>query len=95
MPYNSTSTKFNAAPTSPANVGIAARRVLNIPLLACTNAAGGNSSAALLGIGRFFMTVPAAPGSASAVPPTKDAVSAEFAGVVAQSTLGGPAELIR
>lgn len=84
-PYLSKAAKFTAAPTSPANTGIALRRLLNIPLLACADPAGANTSAALLGIGRFFMTAPAVSG----------AVSAEFAGAVPQAALGGPAELVR
>lgn len=94
-PYNSPIPNFVAAPSVPPNVGIALRRVLNVPLLKCTDPAGGNTSATLLGIGRFFMTVPATSASSTAVPPTTDAVSAEFAGVVPQAALGGPAELIR
>ncbi|MBC7453838.1 MAG: pilus assembly protein TadE [Massilia sp.] len=68
------------APTRP---GLRNRRVLNIPLLSCPVAAGTNVTANVLAIGRFFMTVPA----------TSSSVSAEFAGVVAESTLGGAVEL--
>lgn len=87
-PYQSTSTTagYYAAPRA-ANLEIATlqRRVLNIPLLSCTPSAptGANVPATVLGIGKFFMTVPA----------TKDTLIAEFAGVLAEHSLNGPVEL--
>ena len=63
--------------------GIRLRRVLNVPLLSCPVVAGSNVSANVLGIGRFFMTVPA----------TATTLHAEFAGAVPEQSLGGPVEL--
>jgi Flp pilus assembly protein TadG len=60
-------------------------RVLNIPLLHCPVAAGAISTATVVGIAKFFMTVPA---SASAL-------YAEFAGMNTESALGGNARLYR
>ena len=60
-------------------------RVLNIPLLHCPVPAGARSSAAVVGIAKFFMTVPA---SASAL-------HAEFAGMNTEAALGGNARLYR
>lgn len=59
------------------------RRVLNLPLLECTDASGANTSATVLAIGQFFMTAQA----------SATAISGEFAGVVAQGALGGPVRL--
>jgi len=87
-PYQSTSTSagYYAAPRA-ANLEVSTlqRRVLNIPLLSCTPSApaGSNVSATVLGIGRFFMTVPA----------TKDTLIAEFAGVLSEQSLTGTVEL--
>jgi Flp pilus assembly protein TadG len=53
------------------------RRVLNVVLLDCPVAAGTTVSASALGVGKFFMTVPA----------TSSALYAEFAGVVADQAL--------
>jgi Flp pilus assembly protein TadG len=74
-PYKATlgSTNFQQ-PTVDHLPGIRNRRVLNIPLLACPV---GASSAMVLGIGRFFMTVPATP----------TAIYAEFAGIVSENAL--------
>lgn len=60
-------------------------RVLNIPLLRCPVAAGASSTAAVLGIAKFFMTVPA----------TSSALYAEFAGMNTEAALGGNARLYR
>jgi len=71
---------------SPANgPGIRLRRVLNVPLLLCPVGAGTNVTATVLGIGRFFMTVPA----------TNTTISGEFAGLVPEESLGGPVELVK
>jgi hypothetical protein len=61
------------------------RRVLNIPLLACTPGApsGENAEANVEAIGRFFMTVPA----------TDDSLIAEFAGLLAPGSVSGHVEL--
>ena len=53
------------------------RRVLNVVLLACPVAAGTTVAAAPLGVGKFFMTVPA----------TDTALYAEFAGVAEEAAL--------
>jgi Flp pilus assembly protein TadG len=60
-------------------------RVLNIPLLHCPVPAGTSSTATVIGIAKFFMTVPA---SASAL-------YAEFAGMNTETALGGNARLYR
>jgi Flp pilus assembly protein TadG len=65
--------------------GIAKRRVLNVALLACPVAAGAMASASVVGIGRFFMTVPA----------TGSVLSAEFAGTATPGSLSGTVELQR
>lgn len=61
------------------------RRVLNIPLLSCAPSApsGSNTDATVVGIARFFMTVPA----------TEDSLVAEFAGLVPEKSLSGQVEL--
>lgn len=56
------------------------RRVLHIPLLACPIAAGATAPANVLGIGKFFMTVP--------VIATANDLFAEFAGTVPDQALG-------
>lgn len=62
----------------------ALRRVLNVPLLSCaTLPAGANAQATVLGVGRFFMTVPATPAS----------LVAEFAGMAPDQSLTGPVVL--
>jgi hypothetical protein len=67
--------------TSPAPLtGVADRRVLNIPLLRCPVSSG---SAEVLGVGRFYMTVPA----------TKDDLFAEFTGLARRQSLTGKVEL--
>lgn len=60
-------------------------RVLNIPLLSCPVPAGTSATATVLGIAKFFMTVPA----------SSSAVYAEFAGMNTETALGGNARLYR
>lgn len=55
------------------------RRVLNVALLSCPVPAGADSSANVLAVGKFFMTIPA----------TASSISAEFAGVLPARALGG------
>ena len=74
---------FQTAPSG--NTGVAQRRLLHVPLLACPVPAGSDVLAQVRGIGRFFMTAPASNGM----------LSAEFAGLVAEGTLMGPAELLQ
>ncbi|MES2076899.1 MAG: pilus assembly protein TadG-related protein [Pseudomonadota bacterium] len=62
---------------------IAKRRVLNVPLLSCPVGSGALSTASVLGIGKFLMTVPA----------TSTSIYAEFSGVVPEQSLGGQVEL--
>jgi Flp pilus assembly protein TadG len=63
--------------------GVANRRVLNVALLACPVGAGATTSATVLGIGKFLMTVPA----------TETALYAEFGGLAAETSLAGAVEL--
>ena len=81
-PYRAVSgTNFQAPPL--ARKGAAGRRVLNVALLSCPVPAGALSTATVLGIGKFLMTVPA----------TATSVRAEFGGLVAEQSLGGAVEL--
>ena len=80
-PYASNA--FQSAPVG--HVGVAQRRVLHVALLNCPLPAGSDVLAPVLAIGRFFMTVPA----------SSAALSAEFAGLAAEQSLGGPAELLQ
>ena len=85
-PYGQASSSGNfLAPAAEHQPGVARRRVLNVALLDCPVAAGAITSASVLGVGRFFMTVPA----------TSSSLSAEFAGAVPLSALGGAVELQR
>ncbi len=83
-PYTATSGANYRAPSS-ANLNISTlqRRVLNIPLLACPVPAGANVPATVLGIGKFFMTVPA----------TANTLIAEFAGTIPEQSIPGKVEL--
>jgi hypothetical protein len=60
-------------------------RVLRVPLLECPVPAGSLGPATVLGIGKFFMTIPA----------TSSAVIAEFAGMDTWTAIGGNARLYR
>jgi hypothetical protein len=71
---------FASLPSLAHRPGIKNRRVLNVPLLACPVS---GSSATVLGIGKFFMTIPA----------DNAILSAEFGGATTDSQLGGPVEL--
>lgn len=72
-PYMQSSGANFSAPTG-SQRGVRHRRVLNVPLLACPLSGG---RATVLGIGKFFMTVPA----------DDTHLYAEFAGLVAEQTL--------
>ena len=61
------------------------RRVLNIPLLSCPVAPGTNVKAAVLAVGKFFMTEPATP----------TRLVAEFAGIAPAQTLVDQVELFK
>jgi hypothetical protein len=84
-PYRATSGTNFEAPSVANRPGKKHRRVLNVALLQCPVAAGANASATVLGIGKFFMMVPA----------TSTSVFAEFAGVAQEGALGGPVELYK
>ena len=60
-------------------------RVLRVPLLECPVPAGASSKARVLGIAKFFMTVPA----------TSSAVFAEFAGMDTETAVRGSPRLYR
>lgn len=79
-PYTRTSSNFFTAPTS--HTGVAQRRVLNVPLLACP--VSGNT-ATVLAVGRFLLTA-----QASAA-----AVSGEFIGLLAATAQTGPVGLLQ
>lgn len=81
-PYLTTGGTTFQAPSS-GRRGVRNRRVLNVPLLACPVPAGTSSTATVLAIAKFFMTVPA----------TSSSLYAEFAGVVPEQALGGNLEL--
>lgn len=70
----------STAPAIAHRPGIKFRRVLNVPLLACPV---GGSSASVLAVGKFFMTVPA----------NATHLYAEFAGVASESSLATKVEL--
>lgn len=61
------------------------RRVLNVPLLQCPLSTSGTTTATVLAIGRFFMTVPA----------TATSVKAEFAGLMREKNVDVEVELIQ
>ena len=84
-PYAAGTSPNFLAPTPANGPGMRFRRVLNVPLLSCPVGAGTNVTANVLGIGRFFMTVPA----------TNSSISAEFAGLIPEESLGGPVELVQ
>jgi hypothetical protein len=67
--------------------GVASRRMLNVPILDC--ATMPSSTATVLAIGKFFMTVPAVSSG------TTNTISAEFAGATSQVQAGGPVELVQ
>ena len=74
-PYSyTTGTQFFKGPPA-SNKSLANRRVLNLPLLACPIT---GSDATVLGIGKFFMTVPA----------TQTSLYGEFAGLATEQSLG-------
>jgi len=78
-PYDANGAPNRQAPPG-SHPGVRDRRVLHVPLLQCPVAGG---TANVVGIAKFFMTVPA----------TDTALSAEFAGLVSEAALGGKVEL--
>lgn len=83
-PYKLITAANFTAPAAAHQPGLANRRVLNVALLNCPVGGAGVTTATVLGIGRFFMTVPA----------TATSIFAEFAGAVPEQALGGQVELI-
>lgn len=81
-PYMALNGANFAAPPA-AHKGVANRRVLNVPLLSCPVGAGTTTTATVLGIGKFLMTVPA----------TSATLFAEFGGLASEQSLGGAVEL--
>jgi hypothetical protein len=84
-PYKATSGTNFLAPSAAHQPGTANRRVLNIPLLSCPVAGGGTVAATVIGIGKFFMTVPA----------TATSLFAEFGGAAEEQALGGQVVLVQ
>lgn len=83
-PYAAMSgSNYKAPGSANLEVSTSQRRVLNVPLLSCPVAAGSNVPATVLGIGKFFMTVPA----------TADALIAEFAGALSEQSISSQVEL--
>jgi hypothetical protein len=83
-PYSATSgANFLAPSAAHKPMAVAKRRVLNVALLSCPVGGGALSTATVLGIGKFFMTVPA----------TATSIYAEFAGLAQEQSLGGEVTL--
>jgi hypothetical protein len=76
---------YFTAPSAAHQPGVGNRRVLNVALLNCPIGGAGVTTATVLGIGRFFMTVAA----------TATSIFAEFAGAVPEQSIGGQVELIQ
>ena len=74
------SSYFLTPPTVARRPGTRNRRVLNIPLLSCPVT---GSTATVLGIGKFLMTIPA----------NSTSIYAEFGGLATEDQLGGPVEI--
>ncbi|MFC0167590.1 pilus assembly protein TadG-related protein [Pseudoduganella danionis] len=83
-PYLATTGNFFAAPSAGAP-GQRGRRILNVALLRCPVPATGISTASVLAVGKFFMTVPA----------NSSHLYAEFAGIAAEQTLSGTLEILQ
>lgn len=83
-PYKATAGANFQGPSVPHQPGVANRRVLNVALLSCPVAAGTTAAASVIGIAKFFMTVPA----------TATSLVAEFAGAAVEQSLGGQVELL-
>ncbi|WP_306392512.1 pilus assembly protein TadG-related protein [Telluria beijingensis] len=82
-PYMAVAVASVALPSQPNRPhAVRGRRLLNIPLLSCPVAPGFHATATVLGVGRFFMTVPA----------TATTLHAEFAGLLPARRLAGKVE---
>lgn len=84
-PYKAIAAPHFLAPSVPHQPGVANRRILNVALLACPVAGGATVAVSVIGIGKFFMTVPA----------TATSLFAEFGGAVEEQSLGGTVELVQ
>lgn len=73
-PYQASSGPYFMAPSTR---GLRNRRVLNVPMLSCPIGPGTIATATVLGIGKFFMTVPA----------TSTSIYAEFGGLISDQAL--------
>ena len=81
-PYQASSGNFyQAAPAG--TTGIAGRRVLNVALLSCPVPSGSSTSATVLAVAKFLMTVPA----------DANHLYAEFGGLAPEPSLSGNLEL--
>jgi Flp pilus assembly protein TadG len=83
-PFAASGVNYFLAPSAAHKPGIKDRRVLNIPLLFCP-VATGTTTAPVLAIGKFFMTVPA----------TSSSLVGEFAGVAQEANLVSKVELFK
>ncbi|HEU4776640.1 MAG TPA: pilus assembly protein TadE, partial [Telluria sp.] len=83
-PYEKAAGVNFQAPSAQNAPGWANRRVLNIALLSCPVGGGATTTANVLGVGKFFMMVPA----------SATHIYAEFAGAVPEQYLGGKVELV-
>ena len=81
-PYKTLNGSYFLAPPA-AQKGVANRRVLNVALLSCPVAAGTTTTATVLAIGKFLMTVPA----------TMNSLYVEYGGLASEQALGGAVEL--
>ena len=75
-----TGSSYSQKPAVARRPGVSNRRVLNIPLLSCPVS---GSTAAVLGIGKFMMTIQA----------SSTSLYAEFGGITTEDQLGGPVEI--
>lgn len=85
-PYNGVGASYFLAP---GHTGVAERRVLNLPLLACPDPVGATySTATVLAVGKFFM-------SAKASAAGSGRISGEFAGILPPPVPGTSVRLYR
>ena len=83
-PYMTAGASYHLSPTGTgAPFATRHRRVLYLPLLSCPVPAGASTKGSVIGVGKFFMTVPA----------TATTLYAEFAGAVQEQSISGNVEL--
>lgn len=85
VPYKAIAGVNFLPPSAARQPGVPNRRVLNVALLSCPVNGGTTVAASVIGIGRFFMTVPA----------TATNLFAEFAGAANEQSLGGQVGLVQ